>query len=161
MGAPSCTTVKTWCWDYLACCHVRGYGYDAITECPWASVLLEFHSVRCLGSLICSLDSVLARQGISRNLGGCRVTGRHRSPSGLARPYVSTPFNLFPLCPLDSLSLLPASKPPSQRPPQPFTMAVATPQKEQLSGIALYSRFAFAGACCCSITHGAVTPLDV
>ncbi|KAJ5725175.1 Mitochondrial phosphate carrier protein [Penicillium malachiteum] len=29
------------------------------------------------------------------------------------------------------------------------------------SGLDLYSRFAFAGACCCAITHGAATPLDV
>lgn len=31
----------------------------------------------------------------------------------------------------------------------------------QLSGLQLYSRFAFAGAVCCSITHGALTPVDV
>lgn len=35
----------------------------------------------------------------------------------------------------------------------------AEPQK--LSGVALYSRFAFAGAVCCSVTHGALTPVDV
>lgn len=29
------------------------------------------------------------------------------------------------------------------------------------SGIDLYARFAFAGALCCSITHGALTPVDV
>ncbi|KAJ5991861.1 mitochondrial phosphate carrier protein [Penicillium sp. IBT 35674x] len=29
------------------------------------------------------------------------------------------------------------------------------------TGIDLYSRFAFAGAMCCAITHGAATPLDV
>ena len=29
------------------------------------------------------------------------------------------------------------------------------------TGINLYSRFAFAGAVCCSITHGALTPVDV
>jgi hypothetical protein len=29
------------------------------------------------------------------------------------------------------------------------------------TGIDLYSRFAFAGAVCCSITHGALTPVDV
>jgi solute carrier family 25 phosphate transporter 3 len=33
--------------------------------------------------------------------------------------------------------------------------------KPQLSGVALYSRFALAGAACCSITHGALTPVDV
>lgn len=32
---------------------------------------------------------------------------------------------------------------------------------EKLSGAALYSRFAVAGALCCSITHGALTPVDV
>ena len=35
----------------------------------------------------------------------------------------------------------------------------AAPQK--LSGVALYSRFAFAGAVCCSVTHGGLTPVDV
>jgi hypothetical protein len=33
--------------------------------------------------------------------------------------------------------------------------------KPQLSGAALYSRFALAGAVCCSVTHGALTPVDV
>jgi solute carrier family 25 phosphate transporter 3 len=31
----------------------------------------------------------------------------------------------------------------------------------KLSGFALYSRFAFAGAVCCSVTHGGLTPVDV
>jgi len=31
----------------------------------------------------------------------------------------------------------------------------------QLSGVQLYSRFAVAGAICCSVTHGALTPVDV
>ncbi|GAM90799.1 hypothetical protein ANO11243_088440 [Dothideomycetidae sp. 11243] len=35
----------------------------------------------------------------------------------------------------------------------------ATPEK--LSGLALYSRFALAGAVCCSVTHGGLTPVDV
>jgi solute carrier family 25 phosphate transporter 3 len=38
-------------------------------------------------------------------------------------------------------------------------VAAATPEK--LSGVALYSRFALAGAVCCSVTHGALTPIDV
>jgi hypothetical protein len=29
------------------------------------------------------------------------------------------------------------------------------------TGINLYSRFAFAGAVCCAVTHGALTPVDV
>lgn len=36
----------------------------------------------------------------------------------------------------------------------------AVPEKK-LSGVALYSRFALAGAVCCSVTHGALTPVDV
>jgi solute carrier family 25 (mitochondrial phosphate transporter), member 3 len=32
---------------------------------------------------------------------------------------------------------------------------------KKLSGVDLYSRFAFAGAVCCSVTHGALTPVDV
>ncbi|RMX94696.1 hypothetical protein D0867_13757, partial [Hortaea werneckii] len=39
------------------------------------------------------------------------------------------------------------------------TEAKVEPKK--LSGAALYSRFAFAGAVCCSITHGGLTPVDV
>ena len=35
----------------------------------------------------------------------------------------------------------------------------ATPEK--LSGVALYSRFALAGAIGCSVTHGGLTPVDV
>ncbi|KAI9653665.1 MAG: mitochondrial phosphate carrier protein [Trizodia sp. TS-e1964] len=38
---------------------------------------------------------------------------------------------------------------------------VAANTPEKLSGLALYSRFAFAGAVCCSVTHGALTPVDV
>ncbi len=37
--------------------------------------------------------------------------------------------------------------------------AANTPEK--LSGFALYSRFALAGAICCSVTHGGLTPIDV
>ncbi|KAI9741761.1 MAG: mitochondrial phosphate carrier protein [Cirrosporium novae-zelandiae] len=33
--------------------------------------------------------------------------------------------------------------------------------QEKLSGVGLYSRFALAGAVCCSVTHGALTPVDV
>ena len=29
------------------------------------------------------------------------------------------------------------------------------------TGAALYARFALAGAICCSVTHGALTPVDV
>jgi len=39
------------------------------------------------------------------------------------------------------------------------TVQANTPGK--LSGIDLYSRFALAGAICCSVTHGALTPVDV
>ncbi|KGO74031.1 Mitochondrial carrier protein [Penicillium italicum] len=40
-------------------------------------------------------------------------------------------------------------------------MAAPTAPKEEMSALSLYSRFAFAGAMCCAITHGAATPLDV
>ncbi|KAL2220920.1 putative mitochondrial phosphate carrier protein [Thermoascus aurantiacus ATCC 26904] len=39
--------------------------------------------------------------------------------------------------------------------------ANAKTQEQKLSGFQLYSRFAFAGAVCCSVTHGALTPVDV
>lgn len=39
--------------------------------------------------------------------------------------------------------------------------AAAASVPGQLSGFALYSRFALAGAVCCSVTHGAMTPVDV
>jgi len=38
---------------------------------------------------------------------------------------------------------------------------VSSNKPDQLSGIQLYSRFAFAGAVCCGVTHGALTPVDV
>jgi solute carrier family 25 phosphate transporter 3 len=37
----------------------------------------------------------------------------------------------------------------------------AAPAVVKKSGIDLYSRFAFAGAVCCAVTHGALTPVDV
>ncbi|TGJ88093.1 hypothetical protein E0Z10_g669 [Xylaria hypoxylon] len=39
--------------------------------------------------------------------------------------------------------------------------AAAAAAPGQLSGADLYSRFAIAGAVCCSVTHGAMTPVDV
>ncbi|KFY18412.1 hypothetical protein V491_04780 [Pseudogymnoascus sp. VKM F-3775] len=43
----------------------------------------------------------------------------------------------------------------------PVAAIVKAETPEKLSGAALYSRFAVAGALCCSITHGALTPVDV
>ncbi|RAL16728.1 putative mitochondrial phosphate carrier protein (Mir1) [Aspergillus homomorphus CBS 101889] len=40
-------------------------------------------------------------------------------------------------------------------------MSVTTPPVDAPTGLGLYSRFAFAGAVCCSVTHGALTPVDV
>ncbi|KAI9780394.1 MAG: mitochondrial phosphate carrier protein [Peltula sp. TS41687] len=57
-----------------------------------------------------------------------------------------------------------AAAPPSSTGSQKLDGAVrqvAAQTPEKLSGLALYSRFAFAGAVCCSITHGALTPVDV
>lgn len=45
--------------------------------------------------------------------------------------------------------------------PAPTPSAAPKPAPPQTGGLQLYSKFAFAGAVCCSITHGAVTPLDV
>jgi solute carrier family 25 phosphate transporter 3 len=43
-----------------------------------------------------------------------------------------------------------------------MSVAIKTATEPQkLSGAALYSRIAFAGAVCCSVTHGALTPVDV
>ncbi|KAG5459855.1 MAG: hypothetical protein BJ554DRAFT_8173 [Olpidium bornovanus] len=41
--------------------------------------------------------------------------------------------------------------------PSPLEGTAAAPK----SGIDLYARFAFAGAVCCGVTHGALTPVDV
>ena len=48
-------------------------------------------------------------------------------------------------------------------PQAPAAAAAPTtaPAPAPLSGIQLYSRFALAGAVCCSLTHGALTPVDV
>ncbi|KAF7164910.1 hypothetical protein CNMCM5623_009310 [Aspergillus felis] len=40
-------------------------------------------------------------------------------------------------------------------------MAASTAPETKVEGLGLYSRFAFAGAVCCSVTHGAFTPVDV
>lgn len=40
-------------------------------------------------------------------------------------------------------------------------VGVADKAPEKLSGVALYSRFALAGAICCAVTHGGLTPVDV
>jgi solute carrier family 25 phosphate transporter 3 len=57
-----------------------------------------------------------------------------------------------------------ASAPPSQTGSTKLdaikaNIAAADPTKPQ--GIDLYSRFAFAGAVCCAVTHGGLTPVDV
>lgn len=38
---------------------------------------------------------------------------------------------------------------------------MAAPITKKPAGVDLYARFAFAGAVCCAVTHGAVTPVDV
>ena len=71
-----------------------------------------------------------------------------------------------PLSPLDPLVILTmaASPPPTSTGSTKLDALVqktAAQTPEKLSGLALYSRFAFAGAVCCSVTHGALTPVDV
>ena len=38
---------------------------------------------------------------------------------------------------------------------------IVDPSAPRPTGVDLYARFAFAGAVCCSVTHGALTPVDV
>lgn len=38
---------------------------------------------------------------------------------------------------------------------------VTLSEPKKLEGFSLYSRFALAGAVCCSVTHGGLTPVDV
>ena len=38
---------------------------------------------------------------------------------------------------------------------------VSLSEPKKLEGFSLYSRFALAGAVCCSVTHGGLTPVDV
>lgn len=38
---------------------------------------------------------------------------------------------------------------------------IPAPNDAPPTGVDLYARFAFAGAVCCAITHGAMTPVDV
>jgi solute carrier family 25 phosphate transporter 3 len=57
-----------------------------------------------------------------------------------------------------------ASLPPKSTGSTKLDAAIQTVKANEpgkLSGIGLYSRFAFAGAVCCAVTHGALTPVDV
>lgn len=57
-----------------------------------------------------------------------------------------------------------ASPPPTSTGSSKLNAAVQNARAntpEKLSGFALYSRFALAGAVCCSVTHGGLTPVDV
>lgn len=46
-------------------------------------------------------------------------------------------------------------------PPKVDALADKAAAAPALTGLSLYSRFAFAGAVCCSVTHGGLTPVDV
>lgn len=79
---------------------------------------------------------------------------RHQLPNRLLVPRlrsleVGSPGLVRLEYPLRSIPLIPVTMATKEAAP-------ATPQ-----GFALYSRFALAGAVCCSITHGALTPVDV
>ncbi len=61
-------------------------------------------------------------------------------------------------------AIMSASPPPSSTGSQKLDGIVrqaAAQLPGQPAGLSLYSRFAFAGAVCCSVTHGALTPVDV
>ncbi|KAL1921721.1 uncharacterized protein VTP21DRAFT_10363 [Calcarisporiella thermophila] len=50
---------------------------------------------------------------------------------------------------------------PSQKVLSKHFVAPSPVDSQAPSGVGLYARFAFAGAVCCSVTHGALTPVDV
>lgn len=85
-------------------------------------------------------------------------------PFTLSVQYLSlTSFFHFQLT-LFARSVMAASVPPSSTGSTKLDAVVQTASAktpEKLSGLALYSRFALAGAVCCSVTHGGLTPVDV
>jgi hypothetical protein len=50
---------------------------------------------------------------------------------------------------------------PIHAPAESKVGAVGSVSPPPPTGVDLYARFAFAGAVCCSVTHGALTPVDV
>lgn len=85
-------------------------------------------------------------------------------PFTLSVQYLSlTSFFHFQLT-LYARSVMAASVPPSSTGSTKLDAVVqnaSAKTPEKLSGLALYSRFALAGAVCCSVTHGGLTPVDV
>jgi hypothetical protein len=88
------------------------------------------------------------------------------SIENLSTPIAAATFVVFLLSQPSHTTLAPMA---SQAPPSStgsvqldaLKQTVAAKSPAKLSGIDLYSRFAFAGAVCCSVTHGALTPVDV
>lgn len=82
----------------------------------------------------------------------------HISPLGSRSSllFSSSPFLLDP-----NQKKLIMSAAPAPAPGATPAAAAQKPAAPQMSGVQLYGRFAFAGAVCCSITHGALTPVDV
>lgn len=66
--------------------------------------------------------------------------------------------------PVPALNFLSAIHHPLSSAKKPFIAAPDEPTPPgavRPTGLDLYARFAFAGAVCCSITHSALTPVDV
>jgi hypothetical protein len=81
--------------------------------------------------------------------------------STLLNTALSTPSSLLHLASVITMS---AQAPPSSTGSTKLdaikaNMAAASPAAPK--GLDLYSRFAFAGAVCCAVTHGGFTPVDV
>ena len=69
------------------------------------------------------------------------------------------PVTHSPLNPIMAASAPPSSTGSTKLDAVVQNASAASPAK--LSGFQLYSRFALAGAVCCSVTHGGLTPVDV
>ena len=98
---------------------------------------------------------------------GKRVKNPHfssfRSPAPETHLPATNTLTLFGFFSVFCLSFFALSlfSPPLFLPGECPPVKMSTEAAPQMSGLQLYSRFAFAGAVCCSVTHGALTPVDV
>lgn len=81
----------------------------------------------------------------------------HLAPRNL--PPHPTPLNFFQFLPLTTFTMVYPSTGSAKVDGVVENIAAHAPSKP--TGVDLYSRFALAGAICCSVTHGALTPVDV
>lgn len=74
---------------------------------------------------------------------------------------LSTPFSFRLKLPRVLLAMASDAKSTGSTKVDAIVQKVKAAEPDKLSGFALYSRFALAGAVCCSVTHGGLTPVDV